>query len=761
MGERPVKPRLTTLHPGWVIIAATLLHSPAPAQEAGATIGARTDVREELTVERIYGSADFEGQSFSATWRSGGRHWVATDVDGEGRTELWEVDAQSGRRTKLVSAEELIPAGESEPIAVDDFSFSATGRRLLIFTNAQRVWRARTQGEYYVLDLETRLLVPLSAQPGWQMFAKFSPNGRYVAFVREHNIYLSDLDTGEERPLTFDGDDNVINGTTDWVYEEELGLRDAFRWSPDGRRIAYWRLDQSAVPIFYLVDETQLYPELIEIPYPKAGKRNSTVRVGCLDLATRQTTWFDIGTNEDIYIARMEWADSPTEVVIQRLNRHQNQLDLLLGDAETGETRLLVRETDAAWVDVNDDMRWTQNGMQFIWSSERDGYNHLYLYGRDGTLVRQLTAGAWDVTGVEGVDSRRGLVYFTAAIESPLSRALASVRLDGSAPQVIVGGEGGWHSVSMSPTTAYFIDHYSDITTPTTATLRRADGEEVRVLMDNAELKRRVAALELPAPEFIAVQGADGTSLNGYLIKPTDFDPTRQYGLLLYVYGGPGSQTVVDRWGGTRYLWHQMLAEDGILVASVDNRGTGARGRQFEKQTYLNLGRYEVEDQLAAARQLGELPYVDADRIGIWGWSYGGYLTLLTTMLSEGLIAAGVAVAPVSSWELYDTIYTERFMRTPEENPGGYAESAPLNYADRLESDLLLVHGTGDDNVHAQNTIRMVQALEEAGKQFQLRLYPNKTHSIAGSTTRVNLFMLITDFLRTELAPDARGLGAE
>lgn len=744
-----------------VAIALAVVGSPVRAQETAVATTAVASVREQLTLETIYASRTFFGKDFSATWRSGGRHWTTIDPNGDGQLEIWQVDAASGRRTRLVAAAELIPEGADEPIDIDGFSFSPDGQKLLIFTNAQRVWRARTKGEYYVLDLQSRALSPVSTQPGWQMFAKFSPNSRYVAYVRDHNLYMTDLESGEERTLTTDGNENIINGTTDWVYEEELGLRDAFRWSPDGRRILFLWTDQTDVRRFYIVDETDLYPEMSAIPYPKAGEKNSTVRLGSLELATRETTWFDSGATE-LYIARLDWADSPTEVVFQRLNRHQNTLDLVMGNAETGRTRILLSESDPAWVDVNDDIRWLNDGKQFIWSSLRDGHKHLYLYDRSGTLVRQLTRGDWDVGAVHGVDGRRGIIFFTAAYESPMTRAFLSTRLDGSDPSVILGGSGGWHSIDMSPSTDFFIDRFSTITTPSTTTLYKKNGDEVRVLADNAELKSKVAALALPEPEFITVQAPDGTPLNGYLIKPTDFDPSREYALLLYVYGGPGSQTVVDRWGGTRYLWHQMLAEDGILVASVDNRGTGARGRDFEKVTYMQLGKYETEDQLAAARQLGDLPYVDSGRLGIWGWSYGGYMTLMTTLMGEGLIRAGVAVAPVSSWKLYDTIYTERFMRTPQENAEGYTRSAPLSYADKLadSSALLIVHGTGDDNVHPQNTTQMVDALLQANKQFELRLYPNKTHSIAGGPTRLNLFTLITDFLLTELVPSP-ALGAE
>jgi dipeptidyl-peptidase-4 len=423
-------------------------------------------------------------------------------------------------------------------------------------------------------------------------------------------------------------------------------------------------------------------------------------------------------------------------------------------------------EIDDAWVDVHDDLAWLGDGERFLWTSERDGWRHLYLYRRDGSLERQLTQGEWELASVDGVDEERALVYVTAAYESPLTRTLLAVPLRGGEPYVLAGGRGS-HGLELSPDARLGIHSHSMITTPTVTTLVRVGAEAVtpvggieavtlepvRELIDNSELHARLDEIQLGTVEFLTVPAADGTPLNAYLVRPPDFDPNRRYGLLLYVYGGPGSQTVVDRWGGSRLLWFHYLAQQGVLVASVDNRGTGARGRDFKKQTYLKLGQLETADQLAAAEHFGSVPYVDANRIGIWGWSYGGYMTLNATLLSGGAIAAGASVAPVSHWQLYDTIYTERFMRTPQENPEGYAVGSPLSHAEKLESDLLIVHGTGDDNVHSQNTLLMAQALEQADKQFEMRLYPNKRHGISGATTRVNLHRLLTDFLVERLAP--------
>jgi len=728
---------------GWTM-AAGLLAAAVPGSARA---------QQDLTVERIFGSGDLSTRSVSVAWMPDGLHWSTVERDSVGRGELWRVEAETGTRDKLISAAELIPAGASESLQIEGHTFSADGRRLLIFTEGQQVWRARTKGRYYVFDFPTRRLIPVSAEEGWQMFAKLSPDARRVAFVRDNDLYVSDLASGQERRLTFDGSETIINGTTDWVYEEELDLRDAFRWSPDGSRIAYWQFDQSPVRTYFMVDVLPLYPELYGIRYPKAGEANSVVRVGSIELAGGETTWFDIGPAEDIYIARMEWAASSDEVVIQRLNRHQSRIDLLLGDARTGRTSLLFSEQDEAWVDANDDLRWIDGGRRFTWTSDRDGFSHVYLYDRSGRMLRQLTRGNWDVTAFHGASEETGRIYFAAAAESPLTRSVYSAPLDGG-PMIRIAGGRGTHSARFSPDFSLFIDTYSSIGVPPITSLRRtADGAELRVLEDNADLVQKLDALDLREPEFFAVRADDGSPLNAWIIKPRDFDPGRSYPVLLYVYGGPGSQTVRDAWGGSRYLWHQMLVREGILVASVDNRGTGARGREFKKQVYMRLGQLETADQLAAVRQLGNLPYVDASRIGIWGWSYGGYMALMTSLLGGSQVAAAIAGAPVTSWELYDTVYTERFMRTPRENQEGYSQGAPLSHADGLEGELLIIHGTADDNVHAQNTLKMIYALEAAGKQFDMRLYPGQRHGVRGRTLSVNLYEMMTGFLHRTLLP--------
>lgn len=706
-----------------------------------------------LTVAGIWGSDEFAARTYAVTWMPGTHAFARLVRDGQGVTEVWRVEAASGDSVILISATDLRRGAGSDSMAIESVAFSADGERVLIFADAERVWRAATRGAYYVFDLPTRRLVPVGPRPGGQMFAKFSPDGERVAFVREGDLYVFDLTSGIERPLTRDGGGLTVNGTSDWLYEEELGLRDAFRWSPDGHRIAYWQFDQSPVGVFDLYDPSTLYPTERGLRYPKAGTSNSRVRVGTIDLASALTTWLDVEAGDDAYLPWMEWAHSSDEVLIQRLNRRQNQLDVLVGTVADGATRVLFSEVSDTWLDGGRDIWWQAGGDAFLWLSDRGGYRHLYLYGRDGRLRRQLTRGSWDVTSVAGVDTAASVVYFTASAESPMTRAVMSADLDAEEePRLLVGGR-GMRTASFSADFSLFLETASTISAPPIVSLRDRSGALLRTVEDNSTLAARIAALDLREPEFIDVKAADGTRLNAWIMKPRSFDPTRAYPLLLYVYGGPGSQTVIDGWGGAQYLWHQLLVGRGVLVASVDNRGTGGRGRDFTHQVYLRLGQLEAADQVAAARQLGDEPWVDAGHVGIWGWSYGGYLSLMTALASDGAIRAAVSVAPVTDWKYYDTAYTERYMRTPVENPDGYRQGSAVEQAGRLRSDLLIVHGTGDDNVHPQNTTAMVNALVDAGRPFDMAFYPYRTHSMSGDGTRVHLFERITNYLVEHLSP--------
>jgi dipeptidyl-peptidase-4 len=702
----------------------------------------------DLTVDRIWGTADFANDFISIRWMRDGVRSSVLVREGDGQN-LYLVDAATGSRELLLRGADLVPPGAPEPLSIEGYEFSADDSKILIFTDSRRVWRSNTRGAYWVWDFSERRLLPVGPRPGNQMFAKFSPNASSVAFVRDNDLYVADLATGLEKRLTTDGSEDVINGTTDWVYEEELDLRDAFRWSPDGSRIAFWRFDQSAIEPFHLLDETVLYPKLASVRYPKAGTPNSDVKIGVFDLATATTAWIDVGSDNEAYVARMDFTNSSTNLWLQRLNRHQNRIDLLVADVRDGSSRVVMSDTDEAWLDVHEPL-WIDNGRRFLLLSERDGFAQLYLYERGGSLVRKITTEPWDVTTVHGVNERQGVVYFSGAGEGPLQRHVYRIGLDGRDLHRL-STEAGSHSAAFSPSMQFYLDTHSQAGRPPTQTLRDADGALVRVLAANDSLRARVAALDVRRPEFLQVPLADGTLLNAYVIKPVDFDSTKRYPLLMHVYGGPGSQTVRDAWGGANYLWHQMLAREGYLVASVDNRGTGARGRDFKKATYLRLGELESNDQIAAARWFASLPWVDGSRVGIWGWSYGGYMSSLSLFRGGGVFRTAIAVAPVSDWRLYDTIYTERYMRTPVENPDGYEKGAPLTYADRLEGSLLLVHGTGDDNVHPQNTLQLVDRLITANKQFELRLYPNRTHSIAGPGIRTNLYTMLTDYLKRTL----------
>src|SRR5438876_2641161 len=633
-----------------------------------------------LTVHAVWGSGEYASDLVDPVWTSDGKAYTTVESEASGATDLYRVDAVGGGKQLLVRGRDLVPPGAAKPVGIEEYTFSADGSKLLIFTNSVRVWRQNTKGTFLVWDFAARRLIPVTTRPGYQQFAKFSPDGRQVAFVRDNNVYVTDLATGAEAALTRDGGENVINGTSDWVYEEELDLRDAFRWSPDGKRIAFWRLDQTAIRPFYLVNQDSLYPQLVPVRYPKAGMPNSEVKIGVIELGSGRTTWVDLGAERDIYIAALDFAGSPDEVWLTRLNRHQNRLDLLLADARTGASRVVMTDRDSAWVDAHQP-QWINGGRQFLFLSDREGYTQAYLFNRDGSFVRRVTPGGWDVLELYGVDEQAKLLYFTGAIDGPLGRPLLKIGLDGKG-LARVTTEPGTHRVEFDPTFQLYVDTYSRAGVPPVQLLRRADGRLVRTVAENLALARKVNALQLRLPEFLKIWTPDGTDLNAWIIRPRYFDSGKRYPLLMFVYGGPGSQTVTEGGGGTESAWHQMLALAGYLVASVDNRGTGARGAQFEKITYLHLGRYESADQIAAARWFASQPYVSADRIGLWGWSYGGYMTSRTMFLGGAVFRAALAVAPVTDWRFYDTIYTERYMRTPAENAAGYDESAALTYAD-------------------------------------------------------------------------------
>ncbi len=707
--------------------------------------------KKPLALEDIWGKRElFAATPEGTNWLKDGRHYTALIADEKNKTQdIVRFDIATGQAVgTLVEGEDL--RGAQGPLALDGYTFSADETRLLLTTAEEPIYRRSSKAEFYLYDIKTKALRPVS-KGGKQQYAAFSPDGERVAFVRKNNLYYVDVASGQEHKVTEDGTVNQrINGALDWVYEEEFEFAVGFGWSPDGARLAFYTFDESRVPEYAMQQWGKLYPESYVYKYPKAGEANSVVGVKVFDLVSGQTVTLDTGKDPDQYLPRMKWTQDPNTVAVQRLNRLQNKLELLHCNARTGQSTVILTETDKAYVEVTNDLTYLQDGKQFVWSSERDGYKHLYLYSLDGQKQQALTKGSWDVTTLYGIDEPRGLVYYASAETHPRERQLYRVDLKGKSKVRLSQGSGN-HDGAFSPTFSYYFDTHSAFGVPPTVTLFDATGKtprSIKVVEDNAALKGRLAQLDLAPVEFINVPlpGAANLQLNGWMLKPANFDPARKYPAILYVYGGPGSQTGQDEWGGPNYLWFQLLAQQGYVIISVDNRGTGARGVAFKKATYLNLGKLEIEDQMDVARWAGNQAFIDKGRIGMWGWSFGGYMTTLAMTKGADLFKTGVAVAPVTSWRFYDTVYTERFLRTPQENPAGYDENSSLGHAAKLKGNLLMIHGTADDNVHFQNAVALEDAFIKANKQFSTFFYPNRNHGIYGGVTRLHLYRMMTDY---------------
>ncbi len=718
-----------------------------------------------LTLERIFATREFASRGYAytrATWLADGSAYTMYEPSSSGirGLDIVRYDPETGTRTVLVSASRLIPRGERAPLFIDGYSWSPDGRKVLIFANSQRVWRSNTRGDYWVYDLDSRSLTQLGgdAPEASLMFAKFSPDGERVAYVRENDIYVESINDGTITRLTSDGTRTLVNGTSDWVYEEEFSLRDCFSWSPDGRRIAYWQFDSEGVREFKMINNTDsLYPYVISFPYPKAGQTNSAVRAGVVPASGGPTTWMNVGGDpRNNYIPRMEWAANSEEVVIQRLNRLQNTNWLLLGNATTGVIDTILIERDDAWLDVVEDLEWLDDGARFTWVSERDGWRHVYLISRSGSEVTLITRGDYDVVSVEEIDEEGGWLYFSASPDDPKTRYLYRTRLDGSgsAERLTPTGDTGTHGYDISPGAEWAVHNFSRFEVPTVwDVVRLPDHEVTRTLVDNADVRRRLAGLSRSPVEFFRVDNGAGVPLDCWMLKPPDFDSTAQYPALFYVYGEPWGQTVADRWTGATYLWHLMLAQQGYIVVSVDNRGTPApRGHEWRKVVYRKIGVHASQDQAAAAREIAALPYIDASRLAMWGWSGGGSMSLNMIFRYPDLFNTAMAVAPVPDMRYYDTIYQERYMGLPDENADDYRMGSPITFAHQLEGNLLLVHGTGDDNVHYQGTEALINALIAAGKQFTMMAYPNRSHGIyEGEGTTLHVYNLLTSYLMEKM----------
>jgi dipeptidyl-peptidase 4 len=731
-----------------------------------------------LTLDRIFNSEDFTPERLGPVrWLEDRAAYVKLEADSTtpGGRSLVRYDAATGRREVWVPASRLVVSGDSMPLPVEDYSLSRDGKRLLVFTNSKKVWRQNTRGDFYALDLSTWKLNKLggpSAKPSTLMFAKFSPDGGRVAYVRENNLYVENLADNRITQLTRDGSRTIINGTFDWVYEEELNLRDGFRWSPDGQRIAYWQLDASGVRDFLLIDDTDsLYSFTIPVQYPKTGTTNSAARAGVVSAGGGPTVWFDVpGDPRNNYLARMDWAASSDGVVLQHLNRLQNTLEVMLGDARTGKVRTILTERDSAWVDVGDDLRWIDGGKSFTWISERDGWRHLYVAARDGSKTRLVTRGAFDLHNpfsafgepvIVGVDSAAGTIYYTASPENATQLYLYRSRMDGKGKpeRVTPKNQPGYHLYRISKDGHWALHTYSSFGTPPVVDLVRLPSHQVvRTLVQNQRLRDVLAKLRRGPAGFVKVDVGKGLKLDGWIMKPAAFDSTKRYPVFYLVYGEPASQTALDRWSGEDYLWHLMLTQKGYIVATVDNRGTPApRGRAFRKAIYRKIGVLNTADQAAAARTMRSWSWVDTTRVGVWGWSGGGSMTLNLMFRYPELYQTGMAVAPMAELRLYDTIYQERYMGLPQENEQDYKEGSAITYAAKLRGNLLVVHGSGDDNVHFQATERLVNALVAANRPFSLMVYPNRTHCICeGNGTSLHLFSLLTRYLEQNLAPGPR-----
>ena len=564
-------------------------------------------------------------------------------------------------------------------------------------------------------------------------------------------MHIQDFDKSKNNRVSFGKgeEDAFIAGAVDWVYEEEFSFHKGFHWSPDGRYIAYYQFDERKVPMFSMdIYGSELYPQQQEFKYPKAGEVNSIVNIHIYDV--KKDKQFKVKLPEDYeYIPRINWSSEDEELVITTMNRLQNKLTLWEVDADDKEIEKMYEETAPAYLEIDDDIRFLEDE-SFIWTSERDGFNHIYHISDEGEILNQITKGEWSVTKFYGIDEESKTLFYQSAEESPLERAVYSIKLNGSDKQKL-STRRGWNNATFSDGFTYYINRYSAAGQPTVETLHAADGNEIRTLKDNARLQKLLTELKLPQKEFFSFENREGTALNGYMIKPSNFSKEKEYPVLMFVYGGPGAQTVENRYDGFNGKWFQMLAEKGYIVVSVDNRGTGARGRDFRTVTYKELGKYETMDQIDAAKYLASQNYVDSSRIGIWGWSYGGYMSSLCITKGADVFSTAMAVAPVTNWRFYDNIYTERYMQRPQENGDGYDENSPINHVEKLEGNYLLVHGSADDNVHLQNTMRMINALVAANKQFELFIYPDKDHSIAGGNTRYHLYKKMTDFIEEKL----------
>lgn len=633
---------------------------------------------------------------------------------------------------------------------IDSYTFDATEKLILLACNSNQIFRHSFTADYYLYNTTTKQLDKLFDFQVQE--PTFSPDGKMIAYAKDNNLFIYNLATKVSTPITTDGKKNaIINGITDWVYEEEFAFVKAFDWSKDSKRLAYIRFDESEVPEFSMsMFGKDLYPTIETFKYPKAGEKNSVVSLHIYDAALHSTKEINLSKYNDFYIARMQWTSDANVLSAQVLNRHQDNLDLLFVDGTTGASKVVLNEKDKAYVDVTDNLTYLADN-SFIWTSEKDGFNHIFLYDKNGKLKNQVTKGNWEVTAYYGFDEKTKTVFYQSTENGSINRAVYSIALNGKNKKAL-SNELGTNAGTFSPNYQYFINTFSSATQPTRYTLNEAkSGKQIQVIEDNATLASSLKKYDLPNKEFFVLKTEKGNELNAWIMKPKDFDATKKYPVFMYQYSGPGSQQVANQTNSGNDYWFMMLTQQGYIVACVDGRGTGFKGADFKKVTQLELGKYEVEDQIDAAKVIGNYPYVDKARIGIFGWSFGGFMASNCLFKGNDTFKMAIAVAPVTNWRFYDSIYTERYMQTPQENASGYDNNSPINHVEKLKGKFLLIHGSGDDNVHVQNSMQMMEALIQANKQFDSQIYPDKNHGIYGGMTRIQLYNKMTNFIKENL----------
>lgn len=704
--------------------------------------------QKQITIEDIWAKGTFSTKSVPGfNFMNDGQHYTKLE-----KGTVKKYNLLSGNFIEDLYTKEKVKSGKAPDSFLEYYEFNSDETKLLLMFDSESIYRHSSKGMYFVFDRENGKLSPVFNNSKI-INPQFSPDGNKVAFVHENNLYYTDLESGKVVQVTKDGKKNsIINGMSDWVYEEEFAFTRAFYWSANSDKLAFIRFDESKVPEFTMIRyHGDLYPEYETFKYPKVGEKNSEVAVWIYHLKDRKLKKVDIGSLDDMYIPRVEWTPDNDQLIVYKLNRLQNHLQLYLVNTNTNKSKILLEEKNKYYIEIHDNLEFLSDNNRFVWTSEKDGYNRIYLYDMTGRELTTVNEGNYDVTEYYGIDEKRGEIYFKAAMDSPMEHKVYAVKMDDTKKLRVLTPFQGMNNAQFSSTFDYFVNNHSTINTAPTYTVYDNDANEIRVIESNEKQKELQKEYGVSEIEFFSFTTSENVKLNGWILMPHHFRPDRKYPVFMTLYGGPGSQQVTNGWKGANYWFYQLLAQNGYVVACVDNRGTGARGEEFRKMTYLQLGYYETIDQIEAAKYLGRLPYVDATRIGIFGWSYGGFMSTNCLLKGNEVFKAAIAVAPVTNWKWYDSIYTERYMRTLKDNEKGYRDNSPVNYADQLKGHFLIVHGEADDNVHYQHTAEMVNALVKANKTFDMIAYPNRNHSIYGGFTRAHLYNKMVSFIFEKL----------